>query len=884
MAYNDYQMGGYIPGDYETEEERRRRLEQEQAQALAANAPDNIDIGGGFNPAAGPDRGGFMDVAGRYVDNRIGAAQQRVADVGQMFEDPEAALQRRMGLAVAPQPDLANTEVQSQQVKTYADGSQEEIVKRQMPAGVPVAPTATGYGGSTPEDLALFQAQAPQLMQDPQAQARQAAAVARMQAAKAATQPLPEAAPAPAVPQDLVAGGGVTARPDIGQVPTPGPAVQVAQAGPVNPAAPVVQQAPAAAPGASLAQVGQAVTAQPARPQWAVDLEAAGTDQDKLIDIAANKTYPQDVRDDAKAKLRLAQDKDIAAKDAEKTVTAAAQGDPRAQQKLLNSIKPGAVKREEEGRVTEGSYIRAYLYARLGLTDLAQEEQQKILGKSKFGQVIVNGQSFEVETDPRSGRVLLARDAEGNKVDTPILNQIRAEAAKFGTSAFGFTGEAAVIPAGQPDAGQEYRQRTNAITGKIENIITTGPNANKVYTGTPGQRVSVGTAAAKTDYNLAADLYKKHSGNVIDMLKEYEMIRGPMTDEGRGQFLRQYGYGGTIPAPGGAVARPGAPAAAPQAPQAAPVQPGAQPAPAGPAVTRPGAAPVAQTQPVQTQPAPAMAGTGGRVGGGVSTGGIAGMKVQQDIGKAGAIENIQVQGARSKAFNDILDTEVRPQAQAGDTVSGVRKQQFAIFDRPGVDANKLFGLYNAAAEGTGDQKLSIIRDIFGGVFKPDAEVSQRLAALNLTPQEKSALMEYNTANQRVNAATLKQNAGPGAVSDAEQRANREANVDITKVPALGAFNAMAQSQFDGDRARWKADWALTQPAQNALQLDKAWRKENQRLGEMYRETATQRARFIAENGGTTAAVQLGYKRFPVPEYDPATETWKKTRPIGSYDR
>jgi hypothetical protein len=255
------------------------------------------------------------------------------------------------------------------------------------------------------------------------------------------------------------------------------------------------------------------------------------------------------------------------------------------------------------------------------------------------------------------------------------------------------------------------------------------------------------------------------------------------------------------------------------------------------------------------------------------------MKVQQEVGKAGAIENIQVQGARSKAFNDILDTEVRPQAQAGDTVSSVRKQQFAIFDRPGVDSNKLFGLYNAAAEGTGDQKLSIIRDIFGGVFKPDAEVSQRLAALNLSPQEKSALMEYNTANQRVNAATLKQNAGPGAVSDAEQRANREANVDITKVPALGAFNAMAQSQFDGDRARWKADWALSQPAQNALQLDKAWRKENQRLGEIYRETATQRAKFIAENGGTTAAVQLGYKRFPVPEYDPATESWIKTKPL-----
>ena len=145
-------------------------------------------------------------------------------------------------------------------------------------------------------------------------------------------------------------------------------------------------------------------------------------------------------------------------------------------------------------------------------------------------------------------------------------------------------------------------------------------------------------------------------------------------------------------------------------------------------------------------------------------------------------------------------------------------------------------------------------------------------------------MEYNTANQKINAATLKQTAGPGSVSDAEQRANREANVDPTKVPALGAFNAMAQSQFDGDRARYKADWALTSPATNALQLDKEWRKENQRLSDMYRTTATERAQFIAANGGTTAAVQQGYKRFPVPEYDAETGTWKKTRPLNSYER
>jgi hypothetical protein len=234
---------------------------------------------------------------------------------------------------------------------------------------------------------------------------------------------------------------------------------------------------------------------------------------------------------------------------------------------------------------------------------------------------------------------------------------------------------------------------------------------------------------------------------------------------------------------------------------------------------------------------------------------------------------------RTESFNKILDEEVRPQAQAGDTVSSTRKQQFAIFDRPGVDTNKIFGLYNASSENPNDQKLSIVRDIFGGTFKPEAEVSQRLALLNLSPQEKSALMEYNIANQRINAATLKQTAGPGSVSDAEQRANRESNVDPTKIPALGAYNAMAQSQFNGDLARYKADWADTNPATNALQLDKAWRKESANLAEMYGNIAKQRNQFIASNGATTAAVREGYRKYPIPEYDPNSGTWKKTKPL-----
>ena len=262
-------------------------------------------------------------------------------------------------------------------------------------------------------------------------------------------------------------------------------------------------------------------------------------------------------------------------------------------------------------------------------------------------------------------------------------------------------------------------------------------------------------------------------------------------------------------------------------------------------------------------------------------------------GGTAALESAQKLGTeRGQGVIKAMDEEIRPQAQAGDTVSSVRKQQFAIFDRPGVDANKIFGIATGAGQAPGDQKWTILRDIFAGTVASNSDgspmngqqLSQRLYGLNLTPAELSALAEYNIANQKINAATLKQTAGPGSVSNAEQQANRQSNVDPTTIPALGAYNAMAQSQFDGDRARYKADWAASKDFKSALEMDKAWRKENQQLADMYAERSKERIKYINANGNSTAAVKEGYKLFPVPEYDPATETWKKKKPLGSYDR
>ena len=496
MAYNDYQMGGYIPGDYETEEERRRRLEQEQAQYQTQ------DLESGGITAQRPGTG-FMDMAGRYVDNRIGAAQQRIADVGQMFEDPEAALQRRMGLAVAEQPveptpvkQTITTDPRTGEQKMTISGSVQDLT-----AANPLTPTVSQPvtpGQAVAQDQ---QAQAQQLMQMPDAQQREQAAVERMRAAAAVTQPPPEAAPAgPSIPQGLVAGGGVPARADIGQVPTPGPAVQVA----VAPTTTVTGQTQVGAPRdmQNLAQGGAQAAAAPtpapapAEPAWVAAANAAGNDFDKLIGVLAK--HPE-AEKQLKEKLFNVFEGKKKAEDAAKMFKAAENGDLKAWNKIQQEMRPERGKQKEE--ITVGDYVRAAVYARMGLTDLAQQAQAKILGKdTKFGQIQLGGTNWNVEQDAKTGELVRAQDDDGNVATKSTLNKLAASGLKTGTQAFNFTGGIHTVPKEDGSGIDLVMPIQNQQGGTAGFTYMSGPNKGKEYTGkaTP-QPQSIGTAAAKAE-------------------------------------------------------------------------------------------------------------------------------------------------------------------------------------------------------------------------------------------------------------------------------------------------------------------------------------------------------------------------------------------------
>ena len=486
----DYQMGGgYIEGETEEEYQARKRRE---AEAAAAMAPDNIDMGGGQNFGAGAATPGMGDILSRAFDNRIQAAGNRVQGAINQFENPQQALQQRLGVAqpVAPE-EAANTEVQSQQVKTYADGSQEHTVKTSVPAPAQpeVAPAPQAVAQPAPGAAPASNTVNPQA---------QAAAIARMQAAAQATQPAPQPAPAgPAIPQGLVAGGGVPETPNIGQVPQPGPAVQAA--GPVNPAvAPTVQQAPAGAPGASLAQAGQVAQTQTAEPAWVTDANAAGNDFNKLLGVLAK--HPE-AEGPLKEKLFNVYEGQKKADEAAKLFKAAENGDLKAWNKIQQEMRPERGKQKEE--VTTGDYVRAYMYARLGLNDLSQEVQQKILGKeTKFGQVQLGGTNWSVETDNKTGQIIRAKDDEGNIATKSTIDKLAAAGMKAGTHAYSQTGEIHITP-----DNKQVVKTFNGITGKPAWVeVDSGTEWHaKEGMGNP-KPMSIGTAIAKKEGTEAVTL------------------------------------------------------------------------------------------------------------------------------------------------------------------------------------------------------------------------------------------------------------------------------------------------------------------------------------------------------------------------------------------
>ena len=226
-------------------------------------------------------------------------------------------------------------------------------------------------------------------------------------------------------------------------------------------------------------------------------------------------------------------------------------------------------------------------------------------------------------------------------------------------------------------------------------------------------------------------------------------------------------------------------------------------------------------------------------------------------------------------FVKYAQEDITPKAEAGSQVARIRKEQIkgpdGILNNP-----ELAGMLQG--QGTAfDEVRNIVRDMITGNYKDGSDLSRRVGSLNLTQRQKDVLNTQIGLSTSLNPLTLKANVGPGAVSDAEQKSNREANVDITRQPLYSGLTLMTRSQYVNDLAAYRQDFKAQHPElKTTSQFNNAWSSEKARIDKQYDNIYATRAGYIAQynaNGDRPGAVVDAYKHYPVPEYDAESKRW-----------
>jgi hypothetical protein len=534
---NDYTMNSY--GEDE-EERRRRRLEQEAAAAAAGNTTN------------------WSDIPGQLLDKKLTDFQNRMDNVSQFATDPEAAIRQRLfDEKPTPVKQTITTDPETGAQTMKIEGSVQDLSAANTMTPTVVAPVAPamGLGGAGKPGETAVGGTDP--TPDQTEQQRRADGLRAMMSG-AGTQvagpvPTPAAAPvaAPVAPTQTFAedvAARKAAQPSLGAQPVaPTSVVPVNAVTQITPTGAAMVAAPAPAP--SLAQAGAQTLVAPAaaapaaaEPAWVAAANAAGGDLIKLFDVAAK--HPE-ARVAIQEKMLASMEGRNKEQEARKFVEAAASGDPKAMNKLEQALRPDKGKQKEE--VTVNDYLKAYMYQRLGLNELAADVQKKIIGKeSKFGQVSLGDSVWKTETNSQ-GEIIRAWDNENTPATKSTLAKLSASGQKFGGQPFSSTGGSQVIPAGQPDAGQEYRTVFNSTSGRFENQIITGQNAGKPYTGPAGVDKSVFTQMAKMDYGTISKYREKFGEDKLAALNQARKDGAINSPADEAQFLDKWEFTKGVP-------------------------------------------------------------------------------------------------------------------------------------------------------------------------------------------------------------------------------------------------------------------------------------------------------------------------------------------------
>jgi len=221
----------------------------------------------------------------------------------------------------------------------------------------------------------------------------------------------------------------------------------------------------------------------------------------------------------------------------------------------------------------------------------------------------------------------------------------------------------------------------------------------------------------------------------------------------------------------------------------------------------------------------------------------------------------------------------------GRDVAGIRRQQIGI-----INSNpSILGIYN----GTGtnyDRARNTLTKLLTGEYGSEnsGDFYKDIKDLGLKEGERAALEQILNLNMGINQKTLRANAGPGAVSNIEQKINANSNLsNLAQTTPLGALQTMYGSKFNNDLQHAKSTFAQTRPELNTdLAFNREWDKEQTKWMKAYEGIAEARAEYLkpfrppasASKEQLDAFKDKTYKAFelyPSPTFDPGAPAGKQ---------
>jgi hypothetical protein len=259
----------------------------------------------------------------------------------------------------------------------------------------------------------------------------------------------------------------------------------------------------------------------------------------------------------------------------------------------------------------------------------------------------------------------------------------------------------------------------------------------------------------------------------------------------------------------------------------------------------------------------------------------AGREQATTLGTAAGKEQIEVSGQEQKKFLESKQTigQVSSDSQA---VGNARRQQLDLIKNNPSVLNIMNG------DGTRfDQARNIITRIATGAYNDENKEAlySDIKATGLGQGEQAALREFANLNTGINAKTLKINSGAGSISNAEQQANKDANIgNIDRIPAYAALSGLHRSQFSSDLNNSKQVFLDKHPELTTdAKFNSAWQKEEATYMNAYRGIAKSRFDVIGKPPAADASKEAlsaykdrifrAFEAYPAPEFDSTTGKW-----------